>query len=189
MGEAHRTADPRRALGGPGIMLVVLYAVLALAATGRSILQITSYFEQAPLAYLLSAFAAVVYLLATWCLARGGRWVRVGVVACTIELVGVLVVGTASYLFPDAFPTRRCGPTSARGTATCRSSCPCWACCGSAGWSGWRRRRRPRRRAQPSAESTGPPSAQSTRPPEVPPFSASAGSRRNTGMSRSVFAW
>ena len=85
-------------------MLVVLYAVLALAATGRSILQITSYFEQAPLAYLLSAFAAVVYLLATWCLARGGRWVRVGVVACTIELVGVLVVGMASYLFPDAFP-------------------------------------------------------------------------------------
>jgi cytochrome bd-type quinol oxidase subunit 2 len=85
-------------------MLVVLYAVLALAATGRSILQITSYFEQAPLAYLLSAFAAVVYLLATWCLARGGRWVRTGVVACTIELVGVLVVGMASYLFPDAFP-------------------------------------------------------------------------------------
>ena len=55
--------------------------------------QITSYFEQAPLAYTLSALAALVYLLATWCLAKGGRWVRVGVVACTIELVGVLVVG------------------------------------------------------------------------------------------------
>ena len=97
-------ADARRALGGPGVVLVVVYAVLALAATGRSVLQITSYFEEAPLAYTLSAFAAVVYLLATWCLAKGGRWVRVGVVACTIELVGVLVVGTASYLVPDAFP-------------------------------------------------------------------------------------
>jgi cytochrome bd-type quinol oxidase subunit 2 len=96
--------DPRRALGGPGVVLVVLYAVLALAATGRSVLQITSYFEQAPLAYTLSAVAALVYLLATWCLAKGGRWVRVGVVACSIELVGVLVVGVASYVVPEAFP-------------------------------------------------------------------------------------
>ena len=75
--------DPRkRALGGPGVVLVVVYGVLALAATGRSILQITEYFSRAPLAYLLSAFAAVVYIVATWCLARGGRWVRVGIVAC-----------------------------------------------------------------------------------------------------------
>lgn len=100
-------ADPaRRALGGPGILLVVVYGVLALAATGRSVLQITEYFERAPLAYLLSALAAVVYLLATWCLARGGRWVRVGVVACAVELVGVLVVGAASLLQPEAFPDK-----------------------------------------------------------------------------------
>ena len=96
----------RRALGGPGVVLVVVYALLALAATGRSVLQITTEFDKAPLAYLLSALAAVVYLLATWCLARGGRWVRVGVWACTFELVGVLVVGTASYLLPDAFPDK-----------------------------------------------------------------------------------
>jgi hypothetical protein len=100
-------AEPaRRALGGPGVVLVVLYALLALAATGRSVLQISEYFERAPLAYLLSAFAAVVYLLATWCLVRGGRWVRVGIIACTIELVGVLLVGTASLLVPDAFPDK-----------------------------------------------------------------------------------
>ncbi|WP_377641871.1 hypothetical protein [Oryzobacter terrae] len=99
--------DPsRRALGGPGVVLVVAYGVLALAATGRSVLQLLSYFDRAPLAYLLSALAAVVYLLATWCLARGGRWVRVGMVACTVELVGVLAVGTASYLVPAAFPDR-----------------------------------------------------------------------------------
>ncbi len=100
-------ADPtRRALSGPGVVLVVVYGVLALAATGRSVLQISTSFDEAPLAYVLSAVAAVVYILATWCLARGGRWVRVGVVACTVELVGVLVVGAASYLVPEAFPDK-----------------------------------------------------------------------------------
>ncbi len=100
-------ADPdRRALGGPGVVLVVVYAVLALAATGRSVLQISEYFDRAPLAYLLSALAAVVYILATWCLARGGRWVRVGILACTIELVGVLVVGASSLIVPSAFPDK-----------------------------------------------------------------------------------
>jgi len=87
-------------------VLVVVYAMLALAATGRSVLQIVSYYGRAPLAYTLSALAAVVYLLATWCLIRGGRWVRVGMWACTFELVGVLVVGLASYLVPDAFPDK-----------------------------------------------------------------------------------
>ena len=97
--------DPsRRALGGPGVLLVAVYALLALAAVGRSTLQITEYFDRAPLAYVLSAVAAVVYLLATWCLARGGRWVRVGIVACAVELVGVLAVGTFTLLVPSDFP-------------------------------------------------------------------------------------
>ena len=99
--------DPtRRALGGPGVVLVVVYGLLALAATGRSVLQILSDYDQAPLAYTLSAVAAAVYILATWCLVRGGRWVRVGVWACSVELVGVLLVGAASYLVPDAFPDK-----------------------------------------------------------------------------------
>lgn len=99
--------DPaRRALGGPGVVLVVVYGVLALAATGRSVLQITTGFDAAPLAYTLSAVAAAVYLLATWCLARGGRWVRVGIVACAVELVGVLVVGAASLLATELFPDK-----------------------------------------------------------------------------------
>jgi hypothetical protein len=96
----------RRALGGPGVVLVVVYGVLALAATGRSVLQITTGFDQAPLAYTLSAVAAAVYILATWCLARGGRWVRVGIYACAVELVGVLVVGTVSYVASDLFPDK-----------------------------------------------------------------------------------
>ncbi len=89
---------------GPGLIIVVVYGVLALAATGRSVLQIVEYFERAPLSYLLSAFAAVVYIIATVALARGMR--RLAWVTISIEMVGVLLVGLASYLVPDSFPDR-----------------------------------------------------------------------------------
>jgi hypothetical protein len=92
---------------GPGVVLVAVYAVLALAATGRSVLQISEYFSRAPVAYLLSALAAVIYIVATVALGRGSRtsW-RVALAAITIELVGVLVVGLLSYLLPSAFPDK-----------------------------------------------------------------------------------
>lgn len=92
---------------GPGRILVVIYGVLALAATGRSILQIVEYFSRAPVAYLLSALAAVIYIVATVGMARGDRAsTRIALVACTIELVGVLVVGILSYAVPSAFPDK-----------------------------------------------------------------------------------
>ena len=76
-------------------------------AVGAALLALATGAEQPEaLAYTLSALAAAVYVLATWCLLRGGRWVRVGVWACTVELVGVLVVGAASYVVPDAFPDK-----------------------------------------------------------------------------------
>jgi hypothetical protein len=53
-------------------------------------------------AYLLSAVAALVYLVAAVALARDLR--RTALLACGFELVGVLVVGTLSLLLPDAFP-------------------------------------------------------------------------------------
>lgn len=87
-------------------MLVFVYGVFAVAATGRSAVQLGTEAGNAPVAYSLSLFAAVIYLLATTCLLMGGpRAWRVAVVACTVELVGVLSVGTLSYadtaLFPD----------------------------------------------------------------------------------------
>lgn len=92
---------------GPGRILVAVYGILALAATGRSILQIVEYFSRAPLAYLLSALAAAIYLVATVGMARGDRAsTRVALVACTVELVGVLVVGALSYAVPSAFPDK-----------------------------------------------------------------------------------
>ena len=87
---------------GPGRLLVAVYGVFAIAASSRAGLQLATEFAVAPVAYLLSALAAVVYLVATVALARSAR--RLALVACGFELAGVLVVGTLSVLLPEAFP-------------------------------------------------------------------------------------
>ncbi len=90
---------------GFGRVLVVVYGVFALAATARSFSQIITRYDEAPVAYTLSAVAAVIYIVATVALARGDRTsTRVATVAIAIELAGVLIVGAASLLAPDAFP-------------------------------------------------------------------------------------
>ncbi len=83
-------------------MLIVVYGVFGVSATARASAQIIRDFDEAPVAFSLSAFAAVVYLVATVALARDAR--RVATAAVLIELVGVLVVGTLSLAAPDAFP-------------------------------------------------------------------------------------
>lgn len=94
-----------RTRSGPGRLLIAVYAIFALAATARSAVQIATRFSEAPLAYLLSAFAAVVYVVATVCLARGDRTSRrVATVSIVVELVGVLAIGTFSIVDPQAFP-------------------------------------------------------------------------------------
>jgi hypothetical protein len=98
---AERTA--RRS--GPGRLLVGVYGLFALAAGSRAGVQIATRFHEAPVAYLLSAFAAAVYILATVTLSRSGRTShRVAVISCTIELVGVVTVGTYSLADTAAFP-------------------------------------------------------------------------------------
>jgi hypothetical protein len=97
--------DARPTRRGPGRLLVAVYGLFALSAGARSLVQLATKFHQAPLAYLLSAFAAVVYLVATISLARASQASRrVAYVAISIELVGVLTVGTVSLLAPSAFP-------------------------------------------------------------------------------------
>jgi hypothetical protein len=84
---------------------VAVYGLFALAATSRSAVQLATDFSRAPLAYLLSALAALVYVVATVSLARGDVTSRrLATVAISVELVGVLVVGAASLLLPDSFP-------------------------------------------------------------------------------------
>lgn len=87
---------------GPGRVIVAVYALFAVSAAARSGVQIATRFSVAPLAYLLSALAAVVYLVAALALARS-VWV-VALAACTVELVGVVSVGTASVVAAEAFP-------------------------------------------------------------------------------------
>lgn len=97
--------QPRPTASGPGRLLVAVYGVFALAATSRAAVQLATRFSEAPIAYLLSAFSAVVYVIATVALARQGAVARrLAWVAVVTELVGVLVVGTFSLLVPDDFP-------------------------------------------------------------------------------------
>lgn len=89
---------------GPGRILVAVYALFAVAATGRSTVQLSLKASDAPVPYSLSLLAALIYVTATVALVRGSpTWRGVAWCACGSELVGVLVVGTVSLLvdFPD----------------------------------------------------------------------------------------
>lgn len=90
---------------GVGRVLIAVYAILALAATARSVYQIAAKFDQAPVAYLLSGLAGVVYIVATVALiGKGDVWYRVAWITIVFELVGVLTVGTLSLVDGVLFP-------------------------------------------------------------------------------------
>ncbi|MEV6694202.1 hypothetical protein AB0M35_22285 [Micromonospora sp. NPDC051196] len=94
-----------RTNSGPGRLLIAVYLIFAIAATSRAALQIVTRFDEAPLAYLLSALAAVVYIVAAVGLARAGHaGRRVALACCAVELVGVVGVGAFSLVRPDLFP-------------------------------------------------------------------------------------
>jgi hypothetical protein len=104
-GTAPATPPGGRTNAGPGRLLIGVYALFAVAAGARAAVQISTRFDDAPLAYALSALAAAIYLVAAVALARdGGRGRAIARACCTVELVGVLAVGTASLVWPDAFP-------------------------------------------------------------------------------------
>ncbi|HMQ33375.1 MAG TPA: hypothetical protein PKD53_21765, partial [Chloroflexaceae bacterium] len=68
---------------GPGRLLIALYGLFAVAAGSRALYQVATKWDEAPLAYGLSAVAALVYLLACAGLARRtpGAW-RLAVAVC-----------------------------------------------------------------------------------------------------------
>ncbi|MGW7417666.1 hypothetical protein [Streptomyces sp. NPDC054863] len=97
--------ERKRLVKGPGLLLVWLYGVMSVGAVSRSAYQIATEFDRAPLAYTLSAVAAVVYAFITYTLVRGGETARrVALGCCAVELLGVLVVGTWTLVAPGAFP-------------------------------------------------------------------------------------
>ena len=87
---------------GGGRLLVAVYGVLALAATARGLYQVGTKLDEAPVAYVLSLLAGLVYVVATYALARDLRPVAWAAVA--FELVGVLGVGTLSLVDVGDFP-------------------------------------------------------------------------------------
>jgi hypothetical protein len=90
---------------GLGRVLLFVYGVFALSASARASVQIVTHFSEAPLAYLLSALAGLVYIAATVGLAVGGtRGRRIALAGCGVELAGVLIVGTLSVADAVAFP-------------------------------------------------------------------------------------
>ena len=107
MAEPSTPTRPRDAAlrTGLGRVLLFVYGVFALSASARAGVQIATKFSEAPVAYLLSALAAAVYLAATVGLATGGRRGRlIALTSCSIEMAGVLVVGTLSLSDAAAFP-------------------------------------------------------------------------------------
>ncbi len=101
-------SPPRRRVDGVGALLAAVYALFAVAAGARSLYQITTKLDEAPLAYLLSAAAAVIYLVAAIAFSRPSRVsYRLAVAALVVELAGVLVVGTVSVIWPEDFPDQR----------------------------------------------------------------------------------
>ncbi|HYN74252.1 MAG TPA: hypothetical protein VES60_17285 [Nakamurella sp.] len=90
---------------GPRRLLIALYAIFALAATARGIVQIATKFDEAPVAYVLSLFSGIVYICATIGLLTNRRWSRpLAWAAVGTEMVGVVTIGFASIIDAEAFP-------------------------------------------------------------------------------------
>jgi len=88
---------------GVGRVLVAVYGVFALSASARAGYQLIREFDQAPVAYLLSAVAAVVYIVATFSLAQPAKYRALALLAVRFELAGVIIVGLLSILMPELF--------------------------------------------------------------------------------------
>lgn len=97
--------DTRRPAYGVGRVLILVYGIFAVAATARSLVQLIRDASVAPLAYSLSALAAVIYIVATVALAHNGRRMRrVAWAAVIVEFIGVVSVGALSLTRPELFP-------------------------------------------------------------------------------------
>lgn len=90
---------------GPHQVLLALYALFTLAAGARSIVQLATQYDEAPVAYWLSLGAAVTYALG-WFAIRQASAGHTGFasVMLRVELGGVVGVGTLSLAVRDWFP-------------------------------------------------------------------------------------
>ena len=90
---------------GPHQVLMACYAIFVLAAGARSAVQLSTKFHVAPVAYVLSAVAAVTYALGWFAIRRASQGEpRFAWVMLSVELTGVLTVGTLSLVQHSWFP-------------------------------------------------------------------------------------
>ena len=99
--------EPEQGLSGfiraAGVILAISYPVLAISTGFRALYQL--FFKEGVtnhLAPALSAVAALLYLVATVGFAVQKKWAwRVSVVALSLEMILVLLVGTLSIIYTD----------------------------------------------------------------------------------------
>lgn len=92
---------------GPGDVLRFCYGIFVVAAGARSVVQLVLHASRAPLAYALSAIAAVVYAVGWWLIRavrHDPRAVPRARVWCCVELGAVIGVGVLSIAEPHLFP-------------------------------------------------------------------------------------
>jgi hypothetical protein len=94
-----------RPKSGPHKVLLAFYALFVLAAGARSGVQLATDAGRAPIAYTLSAVAALTYA-AGWVAIRRASVGNTGFasVMLWVELSGVFLVGTLSIVKRDWFP-------------------------------------------------------------------------------------
>lgn len=89
---------------GVGMLIITAYGIFAVSSFARALYQILTDFETSPIAYLLSAFAAAVYIVATVALANTSpRAWSVALTAVLIEMAGVIGIGLWTVLDPELF--------------------------------------------------------------------------------------
>ena len=96
-------AMPRLVGAGTLTVLIAVYAVLVMAAVGRSAFQIIDHFSKAPIAISISGLSALVYVLAMVALiVHKGSWYRVAWATVSVEFAGVVIIGAITTFFPNA---------------------------------------------------------------------------------------
>jgi len=82
--EPPAASPPESTRTGPGRLLVAVYGLFALSACARAGTQIATEFSRAPAAYVLSAIAGVVYIVATVTLVNGSPTARrIAFISCS----------------------------------------------------------------------------------------------------------
>jgi hypothetical protein len=102
-GEAAEEPQLSGFIRASGVVLALSYPVLAISTGFRALYQL--FFKEGVTNYLapaLTAVAALLYLVATIGFAVHEKWAwRISVVALSLEMILVLLVGTLSIIYPD----------------------------------------------------------------------------------------